>query len=513
MAYGLAAAALRDPAGVAVTDGDLEWTWARLNSMVNRAVGLLRSLGIGPHARVAIMAGNSVHTALAHLATTYAGLSVVPVNYQLTPSEVRHILDDAAVHTVLCSADTAATVRAASDTVRVIAWGATGIEGVEGLDELLAQFPDVEPSELIAPAAPLYYTSGTTGLPKGVRLPEQMYPTGETMVEHVRRLEQSPVRPTGRHLIVGPMHHTGPIGGVRGLAVGNPLVILRRFDAEAVLRLIEEHRVESSMMVPTHFARLLALPEATRKRYDLSSIRSIVHTGAACPVHVKQAMIDWFGPVLSEAYGSTEVGTVTFIGSAEWLAHPGSVGRAMTGYELSVRTEDGAPLGAGEPGLVCARSTLGVRPAYHNDPGKTRRAYLDGDWFVIGEIGYLDADGYLYLTDRAADLVVSGGVNVYPAESEAVLRTHPGVFDVAVIGIPHPDLGEQLCALVVAGEEPPAAAELVAWCRDRLAHYKCPARVEFVDGELRSAMGKIDKRALRRKYLAERRNAAVGGPS
>ncbi|WP_067814670.1 AMP-binding protein [Nocardia inohanensis] len=513
MAYGLAAAALRDPAGVAVTDGDTEWTWPQLNSMVNRLAGWLLTAGIGDGQRVAVMAENSTFTALAHLAVTFAGKSVVPVNFQLTPDEVRHLLTDGDVHTVLCSARTAPIARAASAKVRVIAWGTTGVagdasRGIEPLEAVLENRPDSEISELIAPAPPLYYTSGTTGLPKGVQLPEQMFPGGDSMAEHVRRIEQSPVRPAGKHLIVGPMHHTGPIGGVRGLCAGTPLVILRKFDAEELLRLIEQHRVESTMMVPTHFARLLALPEATRARYDISSVTSIVHTGAPCPIHIKRAMIDWFGPVVREAYGSTEVGTVTFISAEEWLAHPGSVGQVLPGYELTIRDESGAVLPAGEAGLVCVRSTIGAHPEYHNDPDKTRRSYIAEDVFVIGEIGHLDADGYLYLTDRASDMVVSGGVNIYPAESEAVLRTHPGVADVAVIGIPDTDLGERLCALVVPArptslpaESRPTADELVAWCRDRLAHYKCPSLIEFVDTDIRTAMGKVDKRRLRERYL------------
>ncbi|MFF2554038.1 AMP-binding protein [Nocardia sp. NPDC058058] len=511
MAYGLAAHAWRTPDELAVGDGELEWTWAQLNSMVNRTVGWLLSLGVGAGQRVGIMAENGVHTALAHLATTYAGLSVVPINSQLTSGEVGYILDDAAVHTVLCSARTAATVRAAGIGVRVVAWGTAGSGDVEAFESVIRDFPDTEPAATMVPAAPLYYTSGTTGRPKGVRLPDQMYPVGETVADHVRRIEQSPVRPKGRHLIVGPMHHTGPIGGVRGLTVGNPLIILRKFDAEQVLRLIDEHRIESSMMVPTHFARMLALPPTVRKRYDVSSIRSIVHTGASCPVHIKSAMIDWFGPVLFEAYGSTEVGTVTFIDSADWLAHPGSVGRAMPGYELNIRDDGGELLAAGEPGLVCVRSTDGVRPRYHNDPDKTARSYVHGDEFVIGEVGYLDAAGYLYLTDRISDMVVSGGVNLYPAESEAVLRAHPGVFDVAVIGIPHPDMGEQLCALVLPAENPPAAEELITWCRDRIAHHKCPGVIDFLDEDVRTAMGKLDKRALRARYLATHRTAMTEG--
>ncbi|MEU8900296.1 AMP-binding protein [Nocardia sp. NPDC048505] len=513
MAYGLAAVARRDPAGVAVTDGDTEWTWSQLNSLVNRLAGVLLAAGIPEGQRVAVMAENSAYTALAHLAVTFAGKSVVPVNYQLTADEVAHLLTDGAVHTVLCSARTAATARAASRTVRVIAWEAAESDGVQALERLLAAQPADEVAASIAPAPPLYYTSGTTGLPKGVRLPDQMFPGGNSMVEHVDKIDRSPVRPVGRHLIVGPMHHTGPIGGVRALCVGVPLVILRKFDAEEVLRLIAAHRVQSTMMVPTHFSRLLALPRATRERYDLSSLTTVVHTGAACPVAVKRAMIEWFGPVLREAYGSTEVGTVTFISSEDWLAHPGSVGRALPGYELSIRAEDGTVLPAGEPGLVCVRSTIGAHPVYHNDPAKTRRSYIAPDVFVIGEIGYLDDQGYLYLTDRASDMVVSGGVNVYPAEAEAVLRTHPGVADVAVIGIPDADLGERLCALVVASESALTAAELVHWCRNRLAHYKCPALIEFVDTDLRTAMGKIDKRRLRASYLAGRAAESARGAS
>lgn len=509
MAYGLAAVARQRPSEIAVTDGDTEWTWPQLNSMVDRLAGLLLAEGIGDGRRVAVMAENSAYTALAHLAATFAGASVVPVNFALTAEEVRHILVDGAVRTVLCSARTAPIARAASDSVRVIGWGAAELDGIEALDKILESQPESEVSERIAPAAPLYYTSGTTGVPKGVRLPEQMFPGGDSMVEHVRRIAESPVRSAGRHLIVGPMHHTGPIGGVRGLCVGTPLVILRKFDAEEVLRLIDRHRIESTMMVPTHFARLLALPAATRARYDIGSVTSIVHTGAACPVHIKRAMIGWFGPVLREAYGSTEVGTVTLIDSREWLAHPGSVGRALPGYEVTVRAADGTVLPAGEQGLVCVRSTIGARPSYHNDPDKTRHSYIAEGVFMIGEIGYLDPGGYLYLTDRASDMVVSGGVNIYPAESEAVLRTHPGVADVAVIGIPHADLGEQLLALVVPSEKTVEATELVDYCRNRLAHYKCPARVEFVETDLRTGMGKIDKRRLRAGYLAGHGQAAA----
>lgn len=494
MVYGIAQHAERGEE-VALTDGATTWTWPQLNSLLNRAVNWLATLDVEPGQRIAVMAENSAHTALAHLAATYAGLSVVPVNYHLTAGEVDYILRDGSVRTALCSARAADTVRAAGAGVSVVDW--------DEFDRTVASYPDTEPSDAIAPAAPLYYTSGTTGLPKGVELPAQMFPGGASMVDHVEQIRASRIRPAGKHLVVAPMHHTGPITGVRGMMVGTPLVILPKFDAEATLAAIEAHRIASSMMVPTHFVRMLALPKDLRERYDVSSVRSIIHTGAACPVHVKQAMIDWFGPVFIEAYGSTEAGTVTTIDSAEWLAHPGSVGRALPGYELTIRRDDGTVQATGESGLVCVESATGHRPSYHGDPDKTRRSYVADGVFAIGEIGYLDGDGYLYLTDRASDMVVSGGVNLYPAESEAVLRTHASVRDVAVIGVPHEDLGEQLCALVVAdpGTDP---AELVAWCRDRLSHHKCPSLVELVEVELRTAMGKINKRQLRDRYLAAR---------
>ncbi|MED5812617.1 AMP-binding protein [Mycolicibacterium sp. 050232] len=491
MVHAIEQYARQDATAVALSDGTTSWTWPQLDELLNRAVNWLLTQRISPDQRVAVMGANSVHVALAHLATTYAGLSAVPVNYHLTADEVGYILRDAAVHTVLCSADVADTVRAAAAGAQVLTWSE--------LDAAAGQYPHTSPPVDIAPAKPLYYTSGTTGYPKGVELPDQMFPGGTSMVEYVQRVIDSPIGTPGRHLVVAPMHHTGPMAGVRGILAGRPLVVLPKFDAEQVLATIGRERVEATMMVPTHFSRLLQLPAEVRDRYDVSSMRSIVHTGAACPVEVKRAMIDWFGPILVEAYGSTEAGTVTLINSAEWLERPGSVGRAMPGCELSIRSEAGELLPSGTTGLVCIKSAH--RPSYHGDPEKTRRSYVADGVFALGEIGHLDADGYLYLTDRASDMVVSGGVNVYPAESEAVLRRHPAVADVAVIGIPHDDLGEQLCALVVSADPGADPAELVAWTREHLAHYKCPNLVEIVDFDLRSVMGKLNKRQLRDRYL------------
>ncbi len=501
MVAGIAQHAARTPDDDAVTDGVISWTWSELNGRLNGAVNWLLAQQIPEGRRVAVAGSNSAHVALAHLAVTYAGLSAVPVNYHLTAEEIAYIVGDADVHTVLCSPDVKAAAQ--SGGMAVLDWA--------DFDAVIAAASEDEPPADLAPAKPLYYTSGTTGLPKGVELPDQMFPGGASMAEFVDRVVNSPIGSPGKQLVVAPMHHTGPMAGVRGIIAGRPLVILPRFDPEQVLAAIDRERVQATMMVPTHFSRLLRLPTEIRERYDISSMRTIVHTGAACPVEVKRAMIDWFGPILLEAYGSTEAGTVTMIDSAQWLAHPGSVGQAMPGYELTIRAEDGSVLPAGTPGLVCVRSSTGNNPRYHGDPEKTRRSYVADGVFALGEIGYLDEDGYLYLTDRASDMVVSGGVNIYPAESEAVLRTHPAVVDVAVIGIPHEDLGEQLCALVVTSDPGVDPADLVSWTRDRLAHYKCPNLVQIVDFELRSAMGKLNKRQLRADYLATA-VPAVGRP-
>jgi long-chain acyl-CoA synthetase len=283
------------------------------------------------------------------------------------------------------------------------------------------------------------------------------------------------------------------------LAAGVDSVILRRFDAESVLAAIEQHRVESSVMVPTHFIRLLALSPDVRAKYDVSSLRYVVHTGAACPVDVKQAMLEWWGPVLWEAYGATEVGTTCAIGPEDWLAHPGSVGQAVPPFEALILDDDGRELPRGTEGRLCFKDSTGRGVVYHNDPEKSAAAYVAPGIFTLGEIGYIDDDGFVYITDRFSDLVVSGGVNIYPAESEQVLITHPKVADVACIGVPHPEMGEQLKALVIPvdPEDPPGEDELLGYVRQRLSHYKCPRSVQIVATLDRNTMGKVNKRSLR----------------
>jgi long-chain acyl-CoA synthetase len=348
------------------------------------------------------------------------------------------------------------------------------------------------------------YTSGTTGRPKGVDLPPTMFAGGGTMTEHVAALGTSGFAPFGTHLVVGPMYHTGPLSGVRLLAAGKPVVVLGRFDAEGVLRAIDTYRTETTVMVPTHFVRLLAHPEETRRRYDVSSMKLIAHTGASCPIDVKHRMIDWFGPILQDSYGATEVGTTCTISSAEWLEHPGSVGKPVPPFSVLVVGDDDEELPAGTEGRLFFVDASGRGVVYPGDPEKTAQAHLRPGVFTLGEIGYVTDDGFVYITDRFSDMIVSGGANIYPAEAEQVLADHPEVSDVAVIGVPNRDMGEEVKALVVPRDpaNPPKPADLIAWCRERLAGYKCPRSVDIVDTVGRSAMGKVNKRALRKPYWA-----------
>jgi long-chain acyl-CoA synthetase len=509
---GIRARARSDADGWAVRAPGELITWGQLNSRVNRAVHVLLEADLGPDRRVAVFAENSIETAVAHLATIFAGASVVPVNVHLRPEEAAYILANCGARLVFAGPGTASVAReAASEGARVLAWRAPDNVGVESFEVALAAASPVEPPDDLPPLEGLLYTSGTSGRPKGVRLPGSMFAGGKTMTEHVANLA-STSRYAGRgpHLVVGPMYHTGPLAGLRTLATGTPVVIAGHFDAESVLSAIDTHQVATSLMVPTHFTRLLALPPETRRRYDVSSISLITHTGAPCPVAVKRAMIDWFGPVFIDAYGSTETGTVALIDSAEWEKRPGSVGRAAPGYAITIRDEQGHLLAAGQEGLVCVRTIDGSGPSYFDDPDKTQASYIVPGEFVIGEIGFLDEAGYLFLTDRHSDIVVSGGVNVFPAEAEAVLLAHPDVADAAVIGIPDADMGERLHALVVArsGEVRPAA--LVTWCRERLTHFKCPRSAELVTELPRSAMGKVDKRGLRARYAEQPREHVAG---
>ena len=329
-----------------------------------------------------------------------------------------------------------------------------------------------------------------------------MFAGGDTIAEHLEGLKKNRFAQFGTHLVVGPMYHTGPLSGMRLLVAGIPSVILAKFDAEATLATIDQYRTESAVMVPTHFVRLLALPAEVRARYDVSSMKMVAHTGAKCPVDVKRAMIEWWGPVFTDAYGASEVGTTCQISSEDWLTHPGSVGRCIPPFSAHIFDDDDNELGPNTEGRLYFEDATGRGIVYPNDPAKSAAAHIAPGVFTLGEIGYMDVDGFVYITDRFSDMVVSGGANIYPAEAEQILAQHPEVLDVACIGVPHREMGEELKALVIARNTsaPPSGAELVAFCRERLSHYKCPRSVDIVEDLGRNTMGKVNKRTLRAPY-------------
>jgi long-chain acyl-CoA synthetase len=493
------------PDEAAVRDDSVSLTWAEVDARLRPAVHVLSGLELGPTRRIAVYAENSVDTLLAYAAATLAGLAAVPVSFHLTAGELAYILEDSGAGAVLADGRTAPIAAEAAriaGVAFVLGWhGATATPGVADWDALLGTAPDSDPATDRPPLPTLLYTSGTTGRPKGVELPPQSFVGGSDIAEHLSRLRSNRMLEYGRHLVVGPMYHSGPLTGTRLFLGGAPVTVLGRFDAEAVLAAIDRDRIGSSIMVPTHFQRLLALPPEVRSRYDVSSLQYVFQVGAKCPQDVKRAMIEWFGPILWESYGGSEIGSLCRISAPEWLEHPGSVGRPISPFEVVVLSEDGVELPVGSEGRLYFRDATGRGVVYHGAAAPAASASEPG-LFTLGEVGYVDEDGYVFITDRFSDMVVSGGVNIYPAEAEQVLAQHPGVADVACIGVPHEEMGEQLKALIIPSDaaHPPSEAELIAFCRARLTHVKCPRSVDVVASLGRTPLGKVDKRALRRPY-------------
>ncbi|MEE6264539.1 AMP-binding protein [Streptomyces diastatochromogenes] len=476
----------------------------------------LAELGVGPGDRVAVVLRNEP----AHLEITTAaaqlGACAVPVNWHFRADDLRHVLADSGSAVVFAHTDLLDAVGAVlPDGVRVVevavppgvaaACGTTA-PPVTGrhpvLDDWLAgRAPLARPVAARPPT--VIYSSGTTGRPKGV-LREPVGP--ERLAEAVSSfLEYFAVAPGGRTLIPAPLYHASPSQhAVLALAAGLDVTLMPRFDAEEFLRLVERHRIEQAQVVPTMFVRLLRLPKEVRERYDLSSLTSVVHAAAPCPPHIKHAMIDWLGPVLREYYGGSETGAVTWCDSAEWLAHPGTVGRAQGTCEVLVLGPDGEPLPPGATGEIYVRPAENwPRFSYLGDPD--RRAAMEAPGrpghVSIGDIGHLDEDGFLYLSDRRNDLVISGGVNIYPAEIEGCLLALDGVRDAAVFGIPDEEFGEALAAhLETEAGVLLTAAEVRAHVAERLAAYKVPRAVVFEELLPRDESGKLFKRQLRDPY-------------
>lgn len=486
---------LPDPTDSLVVDERRAWSAAEVWDLADRIAHGVRA-GSRPGRRLAVFAENAGEAVIAHLGGLRAGVSVVAVNSHLAAPEVAYQLATGDVALLIAGPRTAERARQAGSMVdhcEVLVWG------TPEWDAWLSAAPAGPPPDDRPIVPNLLFTSGTTGTPKATELPPNVFPPRASWAEFGQATMANRFVGLGRHLVVAPLHHTGPLNAVRALAVGTPIGVVDRYDPARVLDAIATWQIASTTLVPTHLARLLAVPADVRAAADLSSLRLVFQTGSACPVDVKAAMIDWWGPVFLEAYGATEVGVTCAITSEDWLAHPGSVGRAVAPYEVVVVDDDGAELPADTEGRLCFRDTRGRGIVYHGDPERSAAAHIAPGVFTLGEIGKVDPDGWVYVTDRVADMVVTGGANVYPAEMEQVLVAHPAVADVAGVGATDADLGEVLVALVVPADPaaPPTVEDLQAWCEARLSRYKCPRRIQFVATLDRNPLGKLDKRTLR----------------
>lgn len=512
----IAEIAATQPKGIALVDDVSIRTWADTAVELRSAGSAMLAGAPDPDQRWGILGDNASPTLLAHAAGLMAGVGTVAVSRQLTLPELRDQIEDAQLVGLITGPGGTATAVAALEaglvSTVVLHSGARQSFAHPGLiqwDEWLTAAPEIE-EFLDRPACPtMVYTSGTTGRARGTQT-RWVLAQVHNHVQYLDRLRERAQFPEGAHIVVGPLQHNGPLTAVRHLLLGRPVVVVRKFDAETVLGLIDTYRVSSTVMVPTHFQRLLAVDPAVRAGFDVSCVQLIAHTGSACPPDVKREMINWFGPVLLESYGGSETGTLCRITSLEWLEHPGSVGRTVEPFSVIVVDEAGNELGVGATGILAFQAPEGFGPSYHQDPEKTAKAYVRPGAFTLGDMGHVDDHGFIFITDRLSDMVVSGGVNLYPSEIENALCEHLGVAEVAIIGIPSTDLGEQLLAFVVPANplDPPTAEELESFCRERLAAYKIPRRFEYIEELPRNEMQKVDKKLLRRPYWDGDRNIA-----
>lgn len=481
-------------------------TFAELNARANRIARLFAAHGIGPGDAVAMVMRNRSAFVEVYHACQRSGIRVTPVNFHLNGDQAGYVVDNCEAKALIHDATLGTgedTLAAAPNVILPLSVGGS-IEGFADLEEASAGFDsaDVEAPVL---GSQMLYTSGTTGRPKGVY--RRQPPPNRLQ----RAGDHAAWRPgEDRCLCTGPAYHAAPLAFnvVGPLAAGVGVVLMDKWDPAETLRLIETHGITHTHMVATMFHRLLALPEATRAGHDLSSLRYVLHGAAPTPVHVKQAMIDWLGPVLFEYYAATEGGGNYFITSEEWLRKPGSVGSSPTPEYTRVLDDDGNELPRGEIGTLYFQAPETGSFEYFKAPEKTQESYRDG-FFTLGDMGYLDEDGYLFLTGRSAETIISGGVNIYPQEIDAELLKHPAIADVCTIGVPNEEWGEEVKAVVLPapGRTPDDAlrAELMAFARERLPGFKCPRSIDFAESLPRLESGKIQRRTVREPYWAGRR--------
>jgi long-chain acyl-CoA synthetase len=503
--------AAQHPQQVAVVENDeRRITAGELLASVNQLTHGLRAMGLGRGDVIAAVLPNSLQAYELYLAMQQMGVYLVPINFHLVGPEIAYIVQDCEAKAFIINSRFADAGRAAMAELNfpeTHAFSVGSASGFRDFEELKAGQPTDTPGDRRLGAV-MHYTSGTTGRPKGVRRalqdtsPDQVDLGAALMGYNVGRDETDNV-----HLLACPWYHTAPlVMSAPSVHLGHTLVIMDRFDAERALQLIDRYRVTITHLVPTQFVRLLALPDEVKQRYDASSLRHVIHGAAPCAPEVKRRMIDWWGPVIEEYYASTEGVGGTIIFADEWLAKPGSVGKARQGNDIVIMDEDGNILPPGQVGTIYSVGRQGGFE-YFKDKEKSDLAKR-GKYATVGDVGYLDDDGYLYLSDRRVDMIISGGVNIYPAEVENLLITNPSVADVAVFGVPNEEWGEEVKAVVepAAGVQPSEglAADILSWCEGKLARYKLPRSIDFMDELPRDPSGKLYKRKLRDPYWVGR---------
>ena len=499
---------------IALADERGESTWAEFNERVNRLVNGLTAAGYGPDATIALLAGNRREWIEVSAACGHTGMTFVPINWHWAAEEVAYVLDDSGANILvvgdrfidLATAGLAESGGAAIELV-LVAGDVPDDAALGSYEAFLADADPGEPSvELLG--GPMFYTSGTTGRPKGVR---SFLSGGGGVPSEVMQLVASSfndfIPPDGRTLLVGPAYHSAQWAySYFPLINGSSMFMRHRFDQAESLALIDEHSLTHVHLVPTQFKRFLDLPEDVRAGFDGSSLKVVWHGAAPCPPEIKRRMIEWWGPIISEYYGSTEGAVISAIRSEDWLRKGGSVGKPLPFMEVIVTDDDGNRLEQGEEGILWFRNERGTDFEYHNAPEKTEAAHLEPGVFSTGDVGYLDDEGYMWLSDRKIDMIISGGVNIYPAEIEGVLAAHPAVDDVAIIGIPDDEFGELVKAVVAVEDGIVANDELTEalrdHCREHLAGYKVPRSVDYLDALPRTGSGKLQKHILREPYWA-----------
>ncbi len=487
-------------------------TWRQLDSRVNQAIHAFRSAGIDAGDTISIVSGNRNEWFEVAMACFNMGVTVVPINWHLVAPEIAYILDDSDSKAVVVGHRFVETVEQALEDERssrielALVAGAPSGARFQSWEEFVDSGSVEEPADQSF-GGPMFYTSGTTGNPKGVRSSLSSMEAGTTPeVWHLIGAGfASMMRVPGVTVLCGPVYHSAQWAfSFLPMMAGSATVMQHKYDSAAVLELIDTYQATNIHLVPTQMKRLIDLPEEAKASFDGSSLELVLHGAAPCPPAVKHSLIDWWGPKISEYYGSTEGSVITLIDSEQWLAKGGSVGPALPNMEIMVLSDEGAVLGPNESGTLYFRNSMGTDFEYHKAPEKTAEAHTEPGVFTTGDVGYLDEDGFLWLSDRKIDMIISGGVNIYPAEIEGALGGHDLVVDVTVIGVPNEDFGEEVKAIVVPreGVAPDEAlrSTLVSFCRENLAGYKCPRSFDFVEELPRTGTGKVQKRKLREAY-------------